>query len=123
MVIDAKPSYNLLIGREWLHGVGVVPSSMHQRLVIWREDGIVENKEAYQGYYMAEANTADHKHFDRNLENISPCQPSEDTYINLEEAFVTLNLHASHGFIWDVQPLDNNGGIRPTGWVIHSEDV
>jgi hypothetical protein len=38
MVIDAKPSYNLLVGREWLHGVGVVPSSAHQRLVIWRED-------------------------------------------------------------------------------------
>jgi hypothetical protein len=34
MVIDAKPSYNLLFGREWLHGVGVVPSSAHQRLVI-----------------------------------------------------------------------------------------
>ncbi|XP_050892551.1 uncharacterized protein LOC127098090 [Lathyrus oleraceus] len=28
-VIDAKPSYNLLVGREWLHGVRVVPSSAH----------------------------------------------------------------------------------------------
>lgn len=29
MVINAKPSYNLLVGREWLHGVGDVPSCMH----------------------------------------------------------------------------------------------
>lgn len=29
MVIDARPSYNLLLGREWLHGVGAVPSSAH----------------------------------------------------------------------------------------------
>ena len=37
MVIQGKPSYNLLVGREWLHGIGVVSSSMHQRLIIWRE--------------------------------------------------------------------------------------
>ena len=52
MVIKGRPSYNLLLGKEWLHGVGVVPSSMHQRLIIWREDGIVENIEADQGYFM-----------------------------------------------------------------------
>ena len=48
MVIEAKANYNFLLGREWIHGVGAVPSSMHQRLVLWREDGIVENIEADQ---------------------------------------------------------------------------
>ncbi|XP_050896170.1 uncharacterized protein LOC127102892 [Lathyrus oleraceus] len=29
MVIASRANYNLLLGREWIHGVGVVPSSMH----------------------------------------------------------------------------------------------
>ena len=113
MVINAKPSYNLLVGREWLHGVGVVPSSMHQRLVIWREDGIVENIEADQGYFMADVNNVGKRQFERKLANISPCNPPEDVYSNLDEAFVSLKLHEIHGFIWDVEPLEETyyGGI------------
>ena len=34
MVISVKPNYNLLLGREWIHGIGAVPSSMHQRITI-----------------------------------------------------------------------------------------
>lgn len=117
MVIDAKPSYNLLFGREWLHGVGAVPSSVHQRLVIWREDEVVENIEADQGYFMANVNNVGKKEFERKLANISPCFPVEDVYANLSEAFVSLTLHETHGFIWDVEHLDDPPytGIRPTG--------
>ena len=61
MVINDKLSYNLLLGREWLHGVGVVPSFMHQ--VIWREDGIVENIEADQGYFIVDINNVGRKQF------------------------------------------------------------
>ena len=32
LVVESKANYNLLLGREWIHGVGVVPSTMHQRL-------------------------------------------------------------------------------------------
>ena len=46
MVIQGRPSYNLQVGREWLHGISVMPSSMHHRLIIWQEDGIIENIEA-----------------------------------------------------------------------------
>ena len=77
MVIDAKPSYNLLVGREWLHGVGVVPSSAHQRLVIWREDGVVENIEADQSYFMTEVNNVNSGSLDKNLAHIPPCSPAE----------------------------------------------
>lgn len=47
MVIASKASYNFLLGREWIHGVGTVPLSLHQRIVIWRSGRIVENLEAY----------------------------------------------------------------------------
>lgn len=41
MVVPSKANYNLLLGREWVHGVGVVPSYLHQRISIWREDNII----------------------------------------------------------------------------------
>ena len=29
-VIDAKTTYNMLLGRPWIHGNGIVPSTLHQ---------------------------------------------------------------------------------------------
>lgn len=46
MVIQAKANYNLFAGLEWIHGIGEVPSLMHQRISFWREDGMVKNIEA-----------------------------------------------------------------------------
>lgn len=34
VVVPTKSNYNLLLGREWLHGLRCVPSSMHQRITI-----------------------------------------------------------------------------------------
>ncbi|XP_057719592.1 uncharacterized protein LOC130934022 [Arachis stenosperma] len=30
MVVPSKGSYNVLLGRDWIHGVGAVPSTVHQ---------------------------------------------------------------------------------------------
>ncbi|MCI71176.1 hypothetical protein A2U01_0092439, partial [Trifolium medium] len=73
MVIAARPNYNLLLGREWIRGVGAVPSTMHQRLILWREDGLVENVEADQSAYVSDTNTVTLQNFDKNLANIAPC--------------------------------------------------
>jgi len=48
MVVPSKSKFTLLLGREWIHGVGIVPSLMHQRIAIWRE--------ADQSYFMAKVN-------------------------------------------------------------------
>ena len=29
MVINSKANFNLLLGREWIHGIGEVPSTLH----------------------------------------------------------------------------------------------
>ncbi|XP_050877173.1 uncharacterized protein LOC127080930 [Lathyrus oleraceus] len=34
MVIALKANYNLLMGREWIHGIGAILSLMHQRVTI-----------------------------------------------------------------------------------------
>jgi len=51
MVVQSKANFNVLLGREWILGVGAVPSTLHQRIAIWREDGLVENIEADQSYF------------------------------------------------------------------------
>lgn len=64
MVISSKENFNILLGREWIDGVGVVPSTLHQRVVIWRQYGIEENVEADQSYYKADITKVRWKHFD-----------------------------------------------------------
>ncbi|KAA3451253.1 hypothetical protein EPI10_034474 [Gossypium australe] len=41
LVMDIKPSYNCLLGRPWIHSVGAVPSSLHQKLKLVSEGRLV----------------------------------------------------------------------------------
>jgi len=34
MVVPSKANFNVLLSREWIHGVGAVPSTLHQRIAI-----------------------------------------------------------------------------------------
>jgi hypothetical protein len=34
LVVQSKANFNLLLGKELIHGVGAVPSTLHQRLII-----------------------------------------------------------------------------------------
>ena len=122
MVIAAKTNYNLLLGREWIHGIGAVPSSMHQRVAIWRDDGIFKNIEADQSYFMAEVNHVDRRNFDRHLANIGPCTAAEGASAPSNNAMYFLTLHPTHGFYWDKENMGPDEdvlgvpGMRPTGW-------
>lgn len=49
--------------------------------------------------FLAKVNHVDRKHFDKNLENISPCHPSGTSFVPLENYFYFLKLHPTHGFI------------------------
>ncbi|XP_058761638.1 uncharacterized protein LOC131635051 [Vicia villosa] len=124
MVVPMKANYNLLLGREWIHGIGAVPSTMHQRVSIWRADGIVENIEADQSYFMRKVNQVDKENFDRNLGNISPCSPAEDAYSRNKNALYFMILHPN-GFQWDREIMgdfekEKSTETRPLGW---NEDV
>ncbi|XP_015960134.1 uncharacterized protein LOC107484040 [Arachis duranensis] len=39
VVVPSKTSYNALLGRDWIHGVGTVPSTVHQSMLLWSKDG------------------------------------------------------------------------------------
>jgi hypothetical protein len=63
MVVPSKANFNVLLGREWMHGVG--PSTLHQRLAVWKDNGLVENIEGDQSYFFAEVNNITKKNFDK----------------------------------------------------------
>ena len=76
---------------------------------------------------MEEVNHVDKRNFDRNLANIRPCNPADDTYSANKITFYFLTLHLTHGFQGDREiigeEVDVEGvpGIRPTGWA--DEDI
>jgi hypothetical protein len=82
MVVPSKANFNLLLGREWIHGICVVPSSMHPRILIWRDDGTIENIEVDQNYFLAEVNQITRKTFDKSLANIAPCSSAKSVGTN-----------------------------------------
>jgi hypothetical protein len=100
LVVASKANYNLLLGREWIHGVGDVPSTMHQRLSLWKEDGVLENIKADQSYFLAEVDTICKKTFDKQLAKIAPCVWS-------------MKLHPEDGFTWKKE-VTNEGGVLRT---------
>jgi hypothetical protein len=112
MVIAARPNYNLLLGREWIHGVGLVPSSLHQRLTLWRDDGFVENVEAYQSAYVSDSNTVNFQNFDKNLANIAPCGEQDAAFnpnvANPDGVYHSVKLHPTHDFCWEREPVDGS---------------
>lgn len=81
MVIASKSNYNMLLGREWIHDIGAVPSSMHQRITVWKSDGIVERRNIY-----------------RNLGNIAPCRPVYFAFDPNVVAYYSLHVHPNYGF-------------------------
>jgi hypothetical protein len=124
LVVASKANYNILLGREWIHGVGAVPSTLHQRLSIWREDGVVENIEADQSYFRTEVHHITKHSFDKKLANISPCTEQGFAYTPTENVYHSVKLDPTHGFIWQREYVNDyapeeEGKICPIGWDIH----
>jgi len=110
MVVPSKANFNLLLGRECIHGVGVVPSSMHQRISIWRDDGTIENIEADQSHFLAEVNQITRKTFDKSLENMSSCSSAKSVGSDQTDAS-SVRLHPIHGFMWERETLDTEPNV------------
>jgi len=106
MVVPSKANFNALLHREWIHGVGEVPSNLHQRIFIWREDGLVENIEADQSYFLAEVNTITKENFDKQLANIPPCMTRGPTNEIQDNEMFSMQLVPKYGFQWNREVVD-----------------
>nr|KYP72167.1 hypothetical protein KK1_004751 [Cajanus cajan] len=51
IVTPSKANFNVLLSREWIHGVGVVPSTVHQKIFFWNDEEGLEVLEANQRTY------------------------------------------------------------------------
>ncbi|KAL1349716.1 hypothetical protein AAHE18_07G177200 [Arachis hypogaea] len=51
VVVPSKASYNALLGRDWIHEVGAIPSTVHQSFLLWTEDGKPEVVKADSNLY------------------------------------------------------------------------
>ncbi|KAJ1442162.1 Aspartic peptidase domain superfamily [Sesbania bispinosa] len=69
IVVPSIANYNMLLGREWIDGVGVVPSNLHQKLFLWNEEGDLREVEA--DYTQVKANTRSVE-YDKFFENMAP---------------------------------------------------
>src|ERR1044072_8350988 len=100
VVVPSKANYNLLLGREWIHGVGVVPSTLHQVVSIWRADGIVENIEADQSYFVADVRYVGKHNFERSLAHIAPYDAMGNEFSSKANIEYSMRLDPYHGFMW-----------------------
>jgi hypothetical protein len=39
-IVNSKSTYNILLGRDWIHANCCIPSTMHQCLIKWDEDEV-----------------------------------------------------------------------------------
>nr|KYP32859.1 hypothetical protein KK1_046352 [Cajanus cajan] len=51
IVTPSKANFNVLLGREWIHGMGAVPSIVHQKVFFWNDDEHLEVLDADQKEY------------------------------------------------------------------------
>ncbi|KAH7857764.1 hypothetical protein Vadar_016262 [Vaccinium darrowii] len=68
-VVNSRSSYNLLLGRDWIHVCMAVPSTLHQCLIFWHGDD-VEVVWADKRPFLASSNHADAKLYDNEISPI-----------------------------------------------------
>ena len=84
-VIDAPTSYNLLLGRPWLHRYKVVPSTVHQCFKYY-QDGIQKKVVAdMKPFAVSETYFADYRYYDEYNEEIPEALPSKRRKVETSE--------------------------------------
>lgn len=98
-VMDIHPSYNYLLGRPWIHSVGVVSSTLHQRLkflvddklvVIEGEEDIVVSHLAYFRYVKGEGEMKEILFQSFEVINVEMVFPARDKSKNAEFPMASL---------------------------------
>nr|KYP35085.1 hypothetical protein KK1_043898 [Cajanus cajan] len=104
IITPSKANFNVLLGREWIHGMGALPSIVHKKIFFWNDDEHLEvldadQKEYETGMYFA----------DQNIIAFAKIKPFDaiDPYVLEEEEGVKKT------FCWDVQ----------RGFVVHRAET
>ena len=106
MVVPSKASYNALLGRDWIHRVGAIPSTVHQSVLLWTEDGKPDVIKADSNLYVEQL------HVDFRMYNLK-LKP-----LNVDR---TLNSYNCEGCYLSSEDLSvklryPELNVSPTGW-------
>ncbi|GAB2284148.1 hypothetical protein Dimus_039652 [Dionaea muscipula] len=91
-VMSTSTSYNVLLGRDWIHGVGCIPSSLHQCIVQWDEKGNPEIIQADSRPFATETNAVEHGMYTQALGPIRFVQKDDETVVTSQVDDVTPEL-------------------------------
>lgn len=80
-IIDGPTSYNVLLGRDWIHGSRCIPSSLHQCLIFWNDKGEAEVVQADHRPFVAEANSVEKFMYEGNYGPVRVVQDGEETQV------------------------------------------
>ncbi|MCH97507.1 hypothetical protein A2U01_0018502, partial [Trifolium medium] len=97
IVVPSKANYNLLLRREWIHVVGAIPSTVHQVMVLWREDDYVEYIDADDTAFKVAGIGV--LNSEKMLEEMGPCRM--ETFNQWKEGFgnkIKITLFPRNGF-------------------------
>ncbi|RYR30985.1 hypothetical protein Ahy_B01g055780 [Arachis hypogaea] len=106
VVVPSKASYNALLGGDWIHGVGDVPSTVHQSVLLWTKEGKPEIVKADSSLYVEQMHV-DFRIYNRKLKPLN-VDRSLNPY-NCEGCYLT-----SEGL--SVKLCYPDVGFEPTGW-------
>nr|KYP32270.1 hypothetical protein KK1_047086 [Cajanus cajan] len=103
IVTPSRANFNVLLGREWIHGIGAVPSTLHQKVFFWNEDEHLEVLEADQKEYEIGMYFAD-----QQITTFAKTKPfdANNPYVLEEEGI-------KKTFFWDIR----------RGFVIHQAET
>ncbi|CAA3006189.1 Hypothetical predicted protein [Olea europaea subsp. europaea] len=89
-VIDGFTSYNVLLGRYWIHGSHCIPLSLHQYLIFWNDKGEAEVVQADHRPFVAETNSVERFMYEGNYGPVRVVRDGKETQIIVqsEEPFL-----------------------------------
>ncbi|RYR51084.1 hypothetical protein Ahy_A06g026142 [Arachis hypogaea] len=106
VVVPSNASYNALLGHDWIHGVGAVPSTVHQSVLLWTEDGKPEVIKADSNLYVEQL----HVDFRMYITKLKP--------LNVDRTLKSYNCEgcylSSEGLTVKLRYPQLN--VSPTGW-------
>ncbi|RYR10099.1 hypothetical protein Ahy_B05g078569 [Arachis hypogaea] len=106
VVVPSRASYNALLGRDWIQGVGAVSSIVHQSVLLWTKEGKPETVKADSNLYVQQMHV-DFRIYNRKLKPLN-VDRSLSPY-NCEGCYLS-----SEGL--SVKLCYPELGLEPTGW-------
>ncbi|XP_072064492.1 uncharacterized protein [Arachis hypogaea] len=107
VVVPSKASYNALLGRDWIRGVGAVPSTVHQSVLLWTEDGKPEVVKADSNLYVEQL----HVDFRVYSPKLKP--------LNVDRALNSYNCEGCYLSSEEVHCVENKADVNPENDQVH----